>query len=208
MQIILENIGKRYNTEWIFRKVNIELKPNIGYAILGQNGSGKSTLLQVIAGNILPNEGKVIYKNENTEISSDSIYKHISFSSPYLELTEEYNLEEMISFHHSLKPLQNKIDLNTAIEKMELNHARKKQLKNFSSGMKQRVKLGLAIMSDTSILLLDEPTSNLDKKAIEWYKNLIAEFSINRTIIVCSNALSYEYELCKETLEIEKFKIK
>lgn len=206
MQITLENIGKRYNTEWIFRKVNIELKPDIGYAILGQNGSGKSTLLQVIAGNILPNEGAVIYKNDDTEISSDNIYKHISFSSPYLELTEEYNLEEMISFHHSLKPLQNKIDVNAAIEKMELNHARKKQLKNFSSGMKQRVKLGLAIMSDTPILLLDEPTSNLDKKAIEWYKNLITEFSTNRTIVVCSNALTYEYEFCKEKFEIENFK--
>src|ERR1035437_4898967 len=99
MQITLNNIGKRYNYEWIVHKVNYEFTSDNNYVILGANGSGKSTLLQVITGNLITSEGEVKYQDTKSEINNlnqENIYRHLSFASPYLELFEELTLIESI----------------------------------------------------------------------------------------------------------------
>lgn len=208
MQITLSNIGKRYNYEWIFRKVNYEFTNADSYVILGSNGSGKSTLLQVIAGNLIPSEGETSYKidTQQPEVPVENIYKHLSFASPYLELFDEFTLEESIEFQAKFKPFFQELNLETIITLTQLEKAKDKQLKHFSSGMKQRVRLALAILADTPLLLLDEPTSNLDKKAIDWYQELISNYTKNRLVIVCSNQLEHEYFFCKKQLHIEEYK--
>lgn len=207
MQIKLTDIGKRYNYEWIFRNVHHEFDAISNYAILGSNGSGKSTLLQLIAGNLIPSQGTISYKKENTKIDVENIYAHISFAAPYLELLEEFTLAESIEFHARFKPFYKGLHTQELLSLMQLEKAKDKQLKYFSSGMKQRVRLGLAILSDTPLLLLDEPTSNLDKNAIHWYQQLIATYSGNRLIIVASNQLEYEYaSFCNMVLNVEDFK--
>lgn len=206
MRITLDNIGKRYNTEWIFRKVNYEFATGDHYVILGGNGSGKSTLLQVLGGSLLSSEGKIGYANEGKEIHVDSLYRSISFASPYLDIYEEYTLKEAADFHSKFKPFQKNITTKKFIELTGLEKAAEKQIKYYSSGMKQRVKLALAILSDTPLLLLDEPASNLDRKAIDWYQQLINDHSQNRIIIVCSNQQQYEYSFCTKELSIEDYK--
>lgn len=207
MQIKLTDIGKRYNYEWIFRNVHHEFTAVNNYAILGSNGSGKSTLLQLIAGNLIPSQGSISYRKENTEIDVENIYTHISFASPYLELLEEFTLTESIEFHARFKSFHKDLDTQQLLSLMQLEKAKDKQLKYFSSGMKQRVRLALAILSDTPLLLLDEPTSNLDKNAISWYQQLIQAYSNNRLIIVASNQLEYEYaSFCNISLNVEDFK--
>lgn len=206
MQIILTDIGKRYNYEWIFRGINYEFSMSHNYAILGSNGSGKSTLLQLIAGNLLPSQGNIRYSNGNTIIDPEHIYTELSFASPYLELLEELTLAESINFHTRFKKFYNNLDTTQVITLMQLEKAKDKQLKFFSSGMKQRVRLALAILSDTPLLLLDEPSSNLDKKAISWYQDLVNTHSSNRLIIVASNQLDYEYTFCDVVLNVEDFK--
>ncbi len=208
MHITLTNIGKRYNYEWIFRKVNYEFTSDNNYVILGANGSGKSTLLQVITGNIIQSEGEINYKVEDSksEIEIENIFKHLSFASPYLELFEEFTLTETIEFQAQFKPFYEELDTRKIIGLTQLEKAKDKQLKVFSSGMKQRVRLALAILCNTPLLLLDEPTSNLDKKAIDWYQNLINDYSQNRLIIVCSNQQEYEYPFCNKQLQMEDYK--
>ncbi|MFY9311090.1 MAG: ATP-binding cassette domain-containing protein [Bacteroidia bacterium] len=208
MQINLSNIGKRYNYEWIFRKVNYDFTNTESYVILGGNGSGKSTLLQVIAGNLIASEGETKYKidSRQPEVQVENIYKHLSFASPYLELFDEFTLKESIEFQAKFKPFYAGLNPESIIELTQLEKAKDKQLKHFSSGMKQRVRLALAILADTPLLLLDEPTSNLDKKAIDWYQNLIGNYTKNRLIIVCSNQLEHEYFFCKKQLHIEEYK--
>jgi ABC-type multidrug transport system ATPase subunit len=208
MQITLTNIGKRYNYEWIFRKVDYEFTSDHNYVILGANGSGKSTLLQAIAGSLITSEGEIKYNAKDTtiEIENEEIFKHLSFASPYLELFEEFTLTESIEFHAQFKPFYNGLDTKKIIELTQLEKSANKQLKQYSSGMKQRVRLALAILSDTPLLLLDEPTSNFDKKAIDWYQHLIADYSQNRLIIVCSNQQEYEYPFCNKQLNIEDYK--
>src|SRR5690606_35336190 len=99
MKIELENIGRRFNREWIFKKVNYTFEQGNSYAVLGANGSGKSTLLQVISGSLSPSEGKISFLNEGKSIDAELIFKHISLAAPYLELIEEFTLTELIRFH-------------------------------------------------------------------------------------------------------------
>jgi ABC-type multidrug transport system ATPase subunit len=204
--ISLKNIGKRYNFEWIFRKVNYEFVSGNNYVILGANGSGKSTLLQVIAGNLIPSEGEVVMNIGNVKIETEESYRQLSYAAPYLDLFEEFTLRESIEFQSQFKPFRHGLETKQIIEITELEKSRDKQLKYFSSGMKQRVRLALAVLADTPLLLLDEPASNLDRKAIDWYQNLVSYHAQDRMIIVASNQQEYEYPFCNQVLKVEEFK--
>lgn len=206
MNIHLKDIGKRYNQEWIFRKVNYEFSSNNAYVILGANGSGKSTLLQLISGSMLPSEGTIEYATKTSVIDPTKIFHAVSIATPYLELIEEFTLLEILAFHNKFKSYLNNLSHKDIISLMGLEKSTNKELKYFSSGMKQRVRLALAILSDTSLLLLDEPTSNLDKTGINWYADLINTYTANRITIVCSNQQLHEYAFCKEQLVIEDYK--
>lgn len=204
--ISIKNIGKKFGKEWIFRKLNAEIQANQKLVILGGNGSGKSTLLQMISGFVSANEGDIQYVLGEEPLDKSNLKQSISFASPYLQLIEDFTLEEMVEHSCRLKHFRNTLSTQEFISAIELGSAKHKYLKQFSSGMKQRLKLGLAVLSDSPLLLLDEPVSNLDKKAIAWYKELIQNNSHNRTIIVCSNAISDEYFFCDSELDVMKFK--
>lgn len=206
MQIQLKNIGKRYNYEWIFRNVNYDFLFGNHYAILGANGSGKSTLLQVLAGSMIPSEGEINYHINNIAIESENIFSKVSYAAPYIELFEGFTLKESIDFQKQFKPFINQLSTDEIIDMIGLHNAKDKMIKYFSSGMKQRTKLALAILANTPFLLLDEPTSNLDKNAIEWYQSLIQKHSTNRIIIVCSNQIEQEYLFCNKIIQIEDYK--
>lgn len=205
MKITLENTGKKYNREWIFRGLSTEILANDSLVITGSNGSGKSTFLKMISGFETPTEGKISYHCEK-EITAEKIYQKVTYTSPYIGVFEEYTIQELLEFYSPLKPLKNGIGFTEFIEIIELQHAKEKAIKHFSSGMKQRVKLGLSILSDTPILLLDEPTSNLDKNAILWYQNLIQNNLSNRVVVVASNNQKDESFFCNRVIEIEDYK--
>ncbi len=202
MKINLRQLGKKYNNEWIFKDITLEFSLGNHCVILGGNGSGKSTLLQTISGFQIPSLGTVQYTINGTDVSVENIFKHISIASPYLELIEDFTLQEIIDYQARFKPFKEK----NIVEIMQLEKAKNKAIKYYSSGMKQRVKLALAILSKSPILLLDEPLSNIDKNGVEWYKNMITDYSSNRIILVCSNNQKDEYEFCTDTLFIENYK--
>ena len=206
MKITFEHTGKKYNREWIFRELSLEINSPSTFVISGSNGSGKSTLLKTISGFETPSEGKISYLHQKKIITSENIYKHVSYTSPYIGVFEEYTIEELFKFYSQLKPLKKGVDYKTFLSIIELEKAKNKAIKNFSSGMKQRVKLGLTILSDTSILLLDEPTSNLDKNAILWYQNLIKQNLENRIVFVASNNQKDESFFCENEINIEDYK--
>lgn len=204
MQIILENLGRRFNREWIFRDINHVFSKGQQYAILGPNGSGKSTLLSVLLGNLTPSEGKLIYK-DHKEVLPENIFSSISLAAPYLDLIEEFTLQETIDFHFKFKNYQKDFDAAAVLDLLALSKAEDKPLKYFSSGMKQRTKLALAFCTDTPILVLDEPTSNLDTQGTDWYLNLVEKFTSDRLVLVGSNQ-NYEYEFCNYKLNISDYK--
>ncbi len=206
MHITLNKISRKFNYEWIFRDVDFEFEQDNAYAILGSNGSGKSTLLQIISGHLHPSGGTVTYSHENTEILVDDFFRHVTFSGPYLELIEEFTLEEMLTFHSRFRKFRNNMDVNAVMEATGLLRNRNKPIKYFSSGMKQRVRLAIALLTESEVVLLDEPAANLDRKAIEWYRNLVAENHSNRIMIICSNSQSEEHDFCTQSIVIDDYK--
>jgi len=201
----LNNVGKRFNREWIFRKCSYTFYSGKSYAITGPNGSGKSTLLQVIAGAILHNEGNIQYSISNIQLPGEVHYRYISIAAPYLELIEEMTAKEMLEFHAGFKPLLPSLSIEEILKTVGLEDAANKQVRYFSSGMKQRLKLAQAFFSDTPVLLLDEPTTNLDADGITLYQNLISNYTKDRLVIVSSN-VKQEYDFCEEVIEIGKYK--
>jgi len=206
MNVRLEKVGKKFNTDWIFRDIDFTFSENTVSAILGRNGSGKSTLLQLIAGNMHPTTGRVIHLSGETEIPGDQVFRQITLVAPYMELIEDFTLSEMLRFHFSFKSFLPGFNMQGVTEVLDLDYALSRQIRQFSSGMKQRVKLALAILSDSRLLLLDEPVMNLDKTGIGWYHDLIQGFSTNRTVIICSNQHQTESAFAGNVLQIEKYK--
>ena len=174
MTITAAQIGKKYRREWIFRGVDLTLEAGNSYTFVGPNGSGKSTLLQVLAGMQPASAGKLTYSlADGKPLDEEHWYQHMVLAAPYLELIEELTLSELLAFHVQFKPLRAGIDATTLMDRMQLSHARNKEIRFFSSGMKQRVKLGLALFSDARLVLLDEPTANLDRQGATWYRSAV-----------------------------------
>lgn len=205
MHIELINIAKKFNREWIFKDVNTSIPHSSKLAVLGSNGSGKSTLLQIIAGSLSPSKGEIKYIKDEQLIAHENVYKHFSIASPYLELIEEMTLIEMIDFHFSFKNRLNALSNIDFLNIVGLESSKNKEIRYFSSGMKQRAKLMLAVLSDVDVVMLDEPCSNLDKQGINWYHQLLNEYLNKRTIIICSNQ-EYEYSICDKSISIMDYK--
>ena len=204
--INLTNAGKKFGREWIFRKVHLDIAAGQKIAILGLNGSGKSTLLQALTGYLTLNEGELTYSINQEKIEDEKLYSYISLASPYLELVEDFTLKEQIEHTAFYKAFLNNLTTEQIVELSGLTAHKDKYIKLFSSGMKQRLKLTLAILADAPILFLDEPTTNLDATVIDWYKNMIANYALHKTIVVCSNSIKDEYSFCDKVITMEDFK--
>jgi len=201
MQISLQQASKRFNKEWIFRNLNYTFELGQHYALIGNNGSGKSTLLQILSGYSTLTKGNIHWSGDDYT----TIFQKISFAAPYLELVEEFTTMEQFNFHTTFKKLQPSISVNDIIERIGLKDAAHKQIRYFSSGMKQRLKLALAILSDTPLLLLDEPCSNLDKEGYALYAELIQQYAQHKLIIVGSND-PQEYAFCSKQVNLMDYK--
>lgn len=205
MKISVSDAGKRFNREWIFRKFSYLFDTGNAYAITGPNGSGKSTLLQVIAGAVAASEGKIDYQIFNKIQDPDTAFRNISIAAPYLEVIEEMTITEFLDFHQQFKPFLPELEIQQIIDTVGLKKAAHKQIRYYSSGMKQRVKLAQAIFSNTPCLLLDEPCTNLDTEGISLYQSLIEKYCTGRLIIVSSND-QQEYGFCNKELRILDYK--
>lgn len=205
MKLKLNNIAKRYRLEWIFRNLTYTFEEGNSYAILGANGSGKSTLLRLLSGHLSPSKGMIVFERAGTTVDSDQLHRYLSYAAPYIDLIEEFTLLEAIQFHQRFKPFQQQLSPSTLIELLQFSKSKDKQIRYFSSGMKQRLKLVLALCSDTPLLLLDEPTTNLDRQGMKWYLDLVEQFGKNRLLIVASN-VEEDYGFCDKQLHIMDYK--
>jgi len=205
--INLEGGGKKFQREWIFRNLNLNIKLGAKTAITGSNGSGKSTLIKCLSSQMPLTEGKLSFTHLGKEIDVADIYKYLSISAPYLELPEEFSLKEFLKFHFKFKTLSKEVDISHLLKLMYLENAVNKPINYFSSGMKQRLKLGICFFSDAPLLLLDEPTSNLDKHGIEWYRDLVYQYGKDKCIIIASND-TREFDFCEQIVSIEDYKLK
>ena len=195
----IENLSKRFGSQWVLKSINLSIQHREKIAILGSNGSGKSTLLKILAGFLYFDSGKVIWTKDAMIINSPDFV----FSSPYIDLFEDLTVEEHIAFHYQHKPAYESLDCDSIIKLSNLEQHRKKPIKQLSSGIKQRFKNSLALFSNSDVVFLDEPCSNMDAENISIYQDLVAKYTQSRTLIIASNYPS-EYEfICTKKFRIE-----
>lgn len=199
------DLSKRFNKEWIFKNLNYTFHSGKTYAITGPNGSGKSTLMQVLWGQLPQSSGVVRYTSESKNISVEDVYNQVSVATPYMDLIEEFTLEEQLHFHFRMRPIRTGFTTESILDKLYLTQAKDKSISNFSSGMKQRLKLGLAFYTESNIIFFDEPGTNLDEQAFNWYLDNLKQLPKERLIFIASNQRS-EYPENAEIVNLMSFK--
>lgn len=201
----LQQAGKRFNRDWIFRSLLLDLLPGQQLALIGPNGSGKSTLLGVLSGYLSLSEGTILWQHNDKPIQREALYNQIVITAPYLELPEHLTAAEIFDFHFKLKGSRYSGDYADLLASAGLHKVSQKTIRDYSSGMKQRLKLLLVFYSDVPLLLLDEPTANLDQSGIDWYLELKASEAAGRTLVIASNQ-PHEYEGHHLLVNINDFK--
>ncbi|MBK8679881.1 MAG: ABC transporter ATP-binding protein [Sphingobacteriales bacterium] len=193
-KLLAQKLCKRFTAnEWVVRNFTASFETNQRYALLGPNGSGKSTLLQLLAGNLAPSSGDIAFYLNDQLVPANLYFKQIAWAAPYVYFPDELNLAELSNFQAVFKPFYPDIKLPLTTDLLEISSLAKNEPKKYyASGMKQRVKLALALFANTPILLLDEPTNNLDAAGINWYNQMLNQYTQNRITILASN-LQYEY---------------
>ena len=206
MLIESTGLGKRFQRDWIFRSLTRTIRPGSATAVLGPNGAGKSTLLNTISGQLLPTEGTLTYTLAGRPLAVEDVPQHLAYAAPYLELLEELTLLELLHFHTRFKPLRPGVSLDALIGLMYLEKSRNQLVREFSSGMKQRLKLALALYAAAPLLLLDEPTTNLDTTGVAWYQEHVQATRTGRTLLLSSNVPA-EYSFCDEQLLVTDYQM-
>lgn len=206
MQITLSGVAKSFGNETVLQGLDHVFGPGSRTAVLGPNGSGKSTLLQVVAGALVPTKGQVEHRLAGRKVSQEDVYRLVSMAAPYLDLYDDLPLGAVIATHARFKPFRAGISLAEVARAAYLEPHWEKPVSNFSSGMRQRLKLALAILSDTPLLLLDEPGTNLDAEGLGWFRGLLMANLHDRTLLVASNRQAEETFACTQSVEIGHWK--
>ena len=204
MEIRAEQLAKRFKRQWIFRNFSISIGDKGAYAVTGPNGSGKSTLLRVLAGTLPPSEGRVEYISDGRQLKDSEIYRQIAFAAPYIDLIDEMTVAEHFRFHRSFRPFKDGLDVGALVDLLGKRFHRDTMLNAMSSGMKQRMRLALALCSESQLLILDEPTTNLDEQGKEWYHMMLSRFRGNATLLIASNVAD-DMAVCESTIHVPDY---
>lgn len=199
-------VNKSFGRRLIFNDLQFKFDKAGIYGISGPNGSGKSTLVKIIAGILGPSKGKIIHKNNDKEIVEEQLHNHIGFVSPYLVLYEEFSTYENLKLFADIRGVTlNKERVDYLLNKFLLFKRKDDLLKTYSSGMKQRVKYIFALMHSPQLIILDEPTSNLDDEGKNSVYEIVKEEGKKNIVLIASNEKT-DLDLCREIIYLEKFK--
>jgi heme exporter protein A len=188
MKINIQNIDKNFGDRRILQNINFSIESGQSAALIGPNGSGKTTLVKIICGLLRPSRGKVEYTENNELINSLTVYKKIGLVSPYLELYEELTARENLNFFGRIKKVPNLNDrIDDLMNRLNLNGREDDPVKTFSSGMRQRLKYVFALLAMPEVLVLDEPTSNLDIDGIDRVYRIMDLQRQDKILIIATN---------------------
>lgn len=204
MEIHIDGLSKRYVSHWVFRNLSVNIPSHSHLAVTGPNGAGKSTFLKIVSGALQPSEGSIRYTLDGIHITPDNLFSKISFAAPYAEMIEEMTLPEALRFHLQFRTLYSEVlKYEAFVSRLNFNFRADQQIALMSSGMKQRLRLAFAMFTQSPLLLLDEPTSNLDEGGIRWFHDVLSHFGQGRTVILASN-IEEDLASCSSRMELGK----
>lgn len=208
-QIVVKDLGKRFQKKWIFKDLDNTFVRNTSYAVSGPNGAGKSTLLRILSAYLTPSKGEIKFLNQQGKpIPIDQVYKTVSYSAPYISLIDRFTLEENIELFAKFRSFQASLKTSDLVDLLNLGKLQGKELRFYSSGMMQRVKLAMSICSKSDILILDEPTTNLDAQGANWYRDLIQKYGKKDRILIIASNVEADFDFCDISLDITDYKSK
>ena len=187
-QIKANNISKSFNNKSIFKNIDFELKSGQSLVITGHNGSGKTTLVRIISGLISPTNGTINFYQQSRKIDNKNHYELIGFVGPYLQM---YNVltawENLIFFSRIRHKKPDTKKLKELMKNLGLANRELDQVKSYSSGMLQRLKYVVALLHEPPVLILDEPTSNLDEEGCQIVYEIMEKQRKNKILILATN---------------------
>lgn len=205
-EVIVETrkLTKIYRDFWgrqkktALRALNIEIRKGEIFGLLGPNGSGKTTTIKLLLGLLFPTEGEAfVFGKPAADVTKN---ERIGYLPEESYLYRFLNAEETLDFYGRLFNLDSSTRNKRAqdlIEKVGLKNDRKRILREYSKGMRQRIGLAQALINDPDLVILDEPTSGLDPLGARWMKNLIVELrNLGKTVIMCSHRLEDVQDVC------------
>jgi heme exporter protein A len=202
-----EDVNKTFGRRLIFKDISFKLNSSTIFGISGPNGSGKSTLVKIIADIISPSSGKLVHNLNGTEIKPEKLHNHIGLVSPYLVLYDEFTAYENLNYFSEIRGISfNKERVDELLNKFLLFNRRDDFVKTYSSGMKQRLKFIFALMHSPQLLILDEPTSNLDDGGKEVVYDLVKEEGSRNVVVIASNEKT-DLSLCNEIIDLNNYKV-
>lgn len=187
MDLSIQRLTKSYTGKPVFKDLSFLIPTGSRFSITGPNGAGKSTLLKILSGGTLPSSGRIEYQLGKHKVSEAAVYQHVHFVAPYNTIIEELTLPEIFNLHQRLGLLNHFDSFKSWAVRLEYSFKRDQPIKMFSSGMKQRVRLGLALLDQRPLILLDEPGSNLDDQGKLWLSHLIRNATELQTIVIATN---------------------
>jgi heme exporter protein A len=197
-----DNIAKTFNNRKIFCEISFSLKEQDSIAITGRNGSGKSTLLKILAGVLTPTRGTTELKIDGKIIKPEDYFNQLGLVSPYLQLYDEFTGWENLDFFRRVRNInvEDKY-LDELLYRFNIWERRNDYVRTYSSGMKQRLKYAFALIHKPPILLLDEPTSNLDAEGISTVYDTMEEHKRDGILIVATND-SEDIKHCGQVIDL------
>lgn len=189
IRIVGRDIAKTFNRRRIFSGISFEISSPTSMAITGKNGAGKSTLAKIIAGVLSSTAGELRYESGGKKLDEETRKDHIGFVSPYLNLYDEFsameNLFLLLRIRSAGAPKEARLE--TLLKRFSLWQRRDDSVRGYSTGMKQRLKYVFALAHSPSVLVLDEPTTNLDDDGIKVVEEVVKEQKQSSILVVATN---------------------
>jgi ABC-2 type transport system ATP-binding protein len=189
----IRHVSKRYRKEvWGLRDFSLTLKPGV-LGLLGPNGAGKSTLMRILATIARPTEGEVRWKGEPVADRANSLRSVLGYLPQDFGVYPQLSAVEFLQFLAAAKGLQHreaKQRIEALLSLVNLTDSGNRPVGGFSGGMKQRVGIAAALLNDPELLIVDEPTAGLDPEERVRFRNLLADLSGERLIILSSHIVS------------------
>lgn len=202
IELNVSKLNKRFGNNLVLNNIDVNAASCV-LGVAGSNGSGKSTFLKCISGLLKPTSGQVNWSANGTPIKEENIKKSIGFAAPYIQYYEELTILENLNFIIDLNETQDHLSIDELLDRVGMKSFSEKLYGELSTGQQQRVKLAGALIHKPSILILDEPGSNLDEKGRKIIEEIVSEHKKLRGMVVLASNQQHELDMCDNILHLQ-----
>ena len=203
MELVIDRVSKQYKNLIALDRVSLKLHKGV-YGLLGANGAGKTTLMRMICGIVTPTSGRISF--DGTDVKEESYRAVLGYLPQDFGYYPEFSGMVFLLYMASLKGIDSKSAkkrANELIKLVSLEDVAKRKIKTYSGGMKQRIGIAQAMLSNPKILILDEPTSGLDPRERVRFRNIIAELGKNSIVLLSTHIVSDIEHIADEIIMIK-----